>query len=94
MRVCILKRNGNAKALEFIFSNILCTIKWFHYAATAAGLETYYMRYLHFTDVIFIYIQEKNHLGSLYKLKEKDIKFNQPSKICNSNFFMQKLRIQ
>ena len=42
--------------------------------------ETYYPRYLHFTDVVFIYIQEKNHLGSLYKLEEKDVKFNQPSK--------------
>lgn len=77
MRVYILKRNGNAEALEFIVFNILCTMKWFHYAA---GPETYYLRYLHFTDVVFIYIQEKNHLGSLYKLEEKDVKFNQPSK--------------
>ena len=52
-------------------------MKWFHHAA---GPETYYPRYLHFTDVVFIYIQEKNHLGSLYKLEEKDVKFNQPSK--------------
>lgn len=52
-------------------------MKWFHHAS---GPETYYPRYLHFTDVVFIYIQEKNHLGSLYKLEEKDVKFNQPSK--------------
>lgn len=52
-------------------------VRNFHHAA---GPETYYPRYLHFTDVVFIYIQEKNHLGSLYKLEEKDVKFNQPSK--------------